>query len=400
MMRRFLVGAALVGGALAAFGAAAPALADPSSATPPLVGATELVTIAPSSGFVDDPVATDDQRLAYVLADDAGKTELHVLTPATHAEAVVDLAPVTHHPIALHLAGDRVFVVGDDGGQQHAALVDLVAHGKAHPAGAIVYKLGPASHIAVITRGGRARVAVERDTETDNGTRHDVELVALETGRRLAAGRPLALDGTGYNKQLDFHVNHWSDGMTLAYGIKGGVWDRKEDQRSPDVEATYDLVTGRFVATHPIKDLFEQRKRYEVLAAAGGTLDFLRMKWDNSVVEIWHGGGKTDATLDQPVATYQPKSLQGLVEPDGSAWIALDVDPVNPAAVARKKADPAYLDVFHAAPDGKAERVARVLATGVQARFGAMGHDRFWLLERSSGFDRGGRKLVLYQLAH
>ena len=395
MTRGRLLGAAILGCSVAALAA------DPAPENPPVVGATELVSIEPNTGlFVDDPVTSDAQRLAYVIADDTGKTELHVLTVATNQEAVVDLAPVTHHPAALHLVGDRVFVVGIDDDKPHAALVELAAHGKSRPAGTVVYKLGPASQIAVITRAGKTRVALDRDTQTDAGTRHDVELVAIETGRRIASARPFEVDSTGYDKQLDFRVNHWSDGMTLAYGIKGGAWDRKEDQRSPDTEATYDLVTGKIVAKKPIQDLFEQRKRFQVLAAAGGTVDFLRMKWNNSVVEIWHDGVKTDAVLDQPIATYAPKSLEGVVERDGSAWIALAVDPVNPAAVARKKADPEYVDVFHAGSDGRAERVARVLAPGLHEQFGVMGHDRFWLLERSSGFARGGRKLTLYQLSH
>ena len=66
-------------------------------------------------------------------------------------------------------------------------------------------------------------------------------------------------------------------------------------------------------------------------------------------------------------------------------------------AVARKKADPEYLDVFVAPAGGKAVRKARVLAAGARHRFGVAG-DRFWLLERNQGFDRGGKNLVLYQV--
>jgi hypothetical protein len=76
----------------------------------------------------------------------------------------------------------------------------------------------------------------------------------------------------------------------------------------------------------------------------------------------------------------------------------LKTDPVNPDAVARKKADPEYVDVFQAGPDGKAIRKARVLETGLRVRFGVAGA-RFWLLERSSGFERGGKTLTLYSFA-
>ena len=95
---------------------------------------------------------------------------------------------------------------------------------------------------------------------------------------------------------------------------------------------------------------------------------------------------------------YDPKSLQGELEPDGTGWLALTVDPVNPDAVARKKADPEYLDIFHIDSDGKAVRVARMLSDrhAPQARRDAA--IRFWLLERSKGFDRGGKSLTIYRL--
>jgi len=51
-------------------------------------------------------------------------------------------------------------------------------------------------------------------------------------------------------------------------------------------------------------------------------------------------------------------------------------------------------------PDGKAPRKARVLAKGVRHRFGLVADkagDKFWLLERNNGFDRGGRSLTVYQ---
>jgi hypothetical protein len=169
--------------------------------------------------------------------------------------------------------------------------------------------------------------------------------------------------------------------------------------RAPDSEATYDLITGKFVANKPIADLFEQRKRFQMLADAGGQLDFLRIKPDNSAVELWRAGSPTAVVLDQPLAQYDTKSLMGVIQPDGSTWIALKVDPVHPEAVARKKADPEYLDIFRAGPDGKATRKARILAKGLRHRFGVV-DNFYWLLERSTGFDRGGRALTIYQLSN
>lgn len=364
---------------------------------PPLVGATEVVKVAPSGGFVDDAIALDAQRLAYVVADTSARAELHVLALATKQEQVVDLSPITLHPIALELVGaSRAFVVGaTDDGKQVAALIDISEKAKGKP----IYKLPAASQITVITRDGKPRVAVHNATVTRTGSRHEVAVFALDTGARIGAPRAFELDAANTNKALDFRVNHFSDGFTRAHGIKGGEWDKKEDQRSPDVEATYDLVTGKLVDKAPITDLFEQRRRYQTLADAGNRVDFLRVAADSSTtaVQLWRAGKPRPVELDQPLAVYDAKSVQGVVLADGSAWLALKVDPVNPDAVARKKADVEYLDLFRVSSDGKATRKARILATNLRHRFG-VGGTRVWLLERNQGFDRGGKSIAVYEL--
>jgi len=411
--------------AVVAYGVAG---AAPRPTVPALVGAMEIERFQAPTGFIDDAIAFDDTRFAYVVADGAQKCELNVIgpaatptgpaaTPTTPAPAagsgsgsgatptsnglVVDLAPITLHPLTLKLMGPRVFVTGlDANNAQVAALVELST-------GKPVYKLGPAKNITVITRDGKPRVAVHRVT----GTKHEVELDAIETGKRVAAGHALELDASDTSKALELEVNHWSDGWTKAYGIKGGEWDRKENQRSPDVEATYDLIAGKLIDKHPIADLFEQRKRFQVLeqAKADAKLDFVRMSWDNANVVAWRAGKAQNIELDQTLGQYDPKSLQGVLESDGTTWIALKVDPVNPDAVARKKADPEYVDIFKAGSDGKAVRKVRVLATGAMLKLGVLPkstaaarggrpEDLLWLLERSPGFDRGGKALMIYKL--
>ena len=381
------------------------AAAQPKPGTPPaqlapLVGAAEVVKINPPAGFIDDPVTTDDQRVAYVVTETGSKTELHVYSFALKAEQVVDITGVTLRPIALQLVGPRALVIGvTEDGSNNAALVELADKGKVK-AGAVVYKLGPATHITPIVRDGKPRLAVHKAVAGASGTRHEVEIVAIETGKRVAAGKPFELDSASKQAKLELTVNHWSDGMTRAYGIKAGAWDRKEDQRSPDVEAMYDLVTGKVTAT-PISDLYEQRRRFQALADAGGQLDFVRMAWDNSGLQVWKAGKAKAITFDEPFSSYDPKSLQAYVTADGGAWLALKVDPVNAAAVERKKADPEYFDLFRVTPDGKATRKTRVLAKGLRHRFGLVADkagDKFWLLERNAGMDRGGRSLGVYQV--
>jgi hypothetical protein len=361
----------------------------------PLVGATEVAKVKPAFGFIDDVVANDDKRVAYVVTDAGSHAEVHVLEGTQDTTA--DISALTTHPTALRLFGARAFVAGmtaDD--QQLGALIELTAKGKL-PAGRAVFKTPVVEHVAVIKRDGKLVAALDDTTDAKTGVRHQVSLVALETGKRLAVGKPFEVDAKNTNAQLELKVNHWADGMTHAFGLKGGEWDKKENQRTPDVEATYDLVTGKFIDKKPIGDLFEQRKRFAVLASVTDHVEFVRMTEDGKAVELWRAGKPTPVMLDQPITNYDAKSLQGVINADGSAWIALKIDPVNADAVARKKADPEYLDIFQVTPDAKATRKSRILATGVRHLFGVAG-DNFWLLERSSGSDRGGKALTFYKL--
>jgi len=362
---------------------------------PALEGATESLKLTTPSGFIDDAVGVDNERLVYVVADTSSKAELHVVTLATKAEQVVDVSALTLHPLAVHLIGPRALVIGEvEGGKQMGALVELADKGRVK-AGTAVYKIAPATHITYL---GKRGVAVHRVTTTANSTRHEVELVSADRGRRIGAMRVMVLGPGDVEKKMDFRVNHWSDGWTRAHGIKGGEWNRKENQRSPDTEATYDVLSGKLLDRQKITDLFEQRKRFQTLADAGGQLDFVRFSWDNKALQVWRGGVLGKLELDQPLSTYDPKSLQSVVTPDG-LWIALKVDPVNVEAVARKKADPEYLDIFRAGLDGKAIRKARILAPGMRHRFGAMADGKgFWLVERNQSMDRGGKSLTVYQL--
>jgi hypothetical protein len=365
------------------------ASAQPKSDAVPLLGAQAQVTGTAGSGFVDDVVASDGDRFGYVIADGTNTAALHVATIGKPDEQIIDISTITLQPIAMTFVGPRLFVVGINEGKQVAALVELESKTK-KKAGTALYRVGPAEHITLITRDGKQRVAVHHQAEQTGNTTHTVELVAIETGRRVAAGKALVVDGQGTDKKLDFRVNHWSAGWTRAHGIKAGEWDRKENQKATDQEAVLDLVTGKVEKTK-ITDLFDQKRRFAALATANGQLDFLRMSQTNTSIELWRAGKMAALALDQKLTDYDPKSLQF----DGD-WFALKVDPVNADAVARKRADPEYLDIFKIT-DGKAIRKARVLAKGVRHRFGVAG-ERFWLLERNAGFERGGKSVTLYTL--
>ncbi len=367
--------------------------AAPRSKPAALVGATEKVVLTAPSGFIDDAVEVDPDRAIYTVSDSSTKSEIHIYTFATKADQTIDISSLTLHPTELHVLGKRALVIGADGDRQIGGMVELADRGRVK-AGTVIYKIAPATHITYL---GKRGIAVHRTTATGDSTRHEIELLSTTRGRRIGARRTLVLDAKGRDAKLDFRVNHWSDGWTRAHGIKGGEWNRKENQRSPDTEATYDVPTRRWIERNKITDLFAQRKRFQTLADAGGKLDFVRFTWDNKTLRLWRGGTPEDLDVDQKLSTYDPKSLQSAVH-DGSAWFALTVDPVNPDAVNRKKADPVYLDIFQIAGT-KATRRARVFSKDTRYRFGTTADGKgFYLLKKNSSMDRGGKSLAIYDL--
>ena len=373
------------------------AFAQPKSESVALLGAQPLVTASAPAGFIDDVVAVDGDRVAYVIANGTSAAALHITEVGKSDEQIVDIATITLQPTLLAFVGDRMFVVGMDADKQVAGLIELSGKDKRKPVGSTLYRVPAADHIGLIVRDGKKRIAVHRQAEKTGTTTHTVELLALENGKRVASGKPLVVDVNGHDKKLDFRVNHWSDGWTKAYGVKAGEWVRMEDQKATDQEATLDLVSGK-MERKKVEDLFDQKRRFTALADAQGKLELLRVPPNGSGIELWRAGKMSPLTLDQKFSDYDPKSMQGVVNADGSGWLALKVDPVNAEAVARKRADPEYLDIFKITADGKATRKARVLAKGVRHRFGAAGESRFWLIERNAGFERGGKTFTLYQL--
>ena len=391
-MRRVVRSTLIVALALVAPSArAAPAASVP---IPAPVGLSEVVKFRPERGFIDDPIAVDARgRLAFLETDGAAFSTVVVVDDGAPRARFARPGPATV-PLTLALVGTgdvaRVFIVasGEDG-RQRGTLYDL--------RGKEVRRFGPAAEVTLIGPTSKPRVSLHRiQSVGTNSVRHELELYDVATGKRLGAMYSLALDAAGRSDTLDFRVNHWLDGWTRAIGTRGGRWDARSDQRSPDVEAEYDMVGGRFVRTAPIPDVVAYTRRMQVLAQRDDRALFVRVADDGSGVEIWREGVIQRIDLDQPVGRYDAASIGLSVDAGGAMWIGLRVDPVNRAAVARGKTDPESLDLFRI--DGRrATRRAQVPAGKRRLRWGVLG-DRIWVVERNVGFDRGGSALTLYRL--
>ena len=368
-----------------------PAKIVPPPPPPELVGLTETGSLTPDRGFIDDPTATDGTNLAVIVTDSGSMVELRVLGPDGVSHATVNLADVSPTVRRLYLQANRVFVVADDpaGGPVTAALVGFD--------GKIIRRHARATDLTLRAIGGKDTVIAYTRSNAAAGEQHQVALFDLVSGKKVAKkGGKVVIGSDGRDGKLDLRVDYWLDDHTVVAGLRGGVWRKREDQRSPDTRAMYDLVTSKWVKDEPITNLLEHARRLETLVAHSGERVFVHIPSDGGDAELWRDGVTTKLTLDPPLATYDPGSLRWAVRGE-RVWFSLTVDPVNPAAVERKKADPEYLDLFEV--DGaRAVRKARIYAPKKKFSWGWAG-DTLWVLEKNVGFGRGGKSLRLFRLA-
>jgi hypothetical protein len=389
------------------FGLVAAAAAQPAKKPPPkivkdpppapLVGVTQLGAFAPERGFLDDVVTTDGTRLGVVVTDGDQLVEVQVLGMADAGEvARVDVHAAAPSVRRFYILGDRLFVVPElpDGAPADGKVTPFIVgfDGKPVKGGP---KLKAATDVFVRPVSGQpAVIAYTRDPGYRKGLLHQVEAFDLGKGKKIGKKTARIIVGKdARDAKLDFKPHYFLDDMTVAVGTRGGVWRKSEDQRSPDTHASYDMLTATFGKDEPITDLMGRARKIEVMTEHPHRL-FARMKEDNSTVEVWRDGVATAIELDQPLELYTAASLAFGVRGD-KLWVSLQVDPVNPPAVARKKADPEYLDLFEV--DGnRAVRKVRVLAPKKKLRWGWVG-DVLWVMEKNVGFDRGSKIITLYR---
>ena len=360
----------------------------PAAAIAGLVGATETGAYTLSSGFFDDAIVHDDRGLGFVATDGATRARVTVGLGTAAVPTTIDVSALTSHVVAFAADGKDVVVIGTNENEEPIA-------GRIDATGKVRWRVAPATAMAFVTRARRPVLAVYRRRDAPTGTRHTTEVLALASGTRVGAARTLTLDPLGKNTALDFQLGYFTDGYTRAVGIKGGKVNPKIDQRDPNTEATYDLPAGAFVAQQPILDLYAQRKRFDAVARAQGATRFIGWTQDLSGLEMWNGATRVDVTLDQSILPYDQGSLQTAFATDGTAWLALQVEPLNATAIKKKTRDAAFFDIYAVAGDGTATRRIRVPAESKRFRFGAAAHGQLWLLERNRGFDRGGTRLSI-----
>jgi len=357
---------------------------------------TKVWSSKPHKGFIDDPMAFDasGSRFGYVHTDSAQFMSIVVLKTSTFKpEVEIKVGDATMVPKRLVFSpdGTRLVFLWMDGykGTRGALLYEL-------PSGKMLKKLGPANHARVILYKGQQVLCLTTTASAAGATNHTVTAYRTKDFRRVAGGKTVV--GADLSiKKPPIRLLYWEPGNATLVGMQKGVYDRKRDIRLPERGVRYDVLARKIIWAEEPKEVVAWTKATTMRPNHPGQLRFLEVSDD---LQTLHHVDMNNAlgSVTTPVkwSLYEPKSLEQSESWDGrEIYFSMTIDPVNPAAVRRKKADLERMDLYRLDPGPKATPLGQVLTD--KRRFAWKAADRhFAYLVKLKGFGRGGKEIRVY----
>jgi hypothetical protein len=382
---------------LAAAAGLVPAVASAKAAPKPLEPEHAL---KPSEGYFDEAFALEPggAHLYVVRTDGATFAKLEVVDLATgkttssfdlpkDATQVERLEPLE--------AGKGAVVIARAGTPEAPMLTATIIDG-AGKAGA---KVGPAHAFGRPTDKPDLLVAFDRKAGA-----HEVDVTYTVAPYKLdtlaPVGKPRVYKVVGgVLKTPPFRVLDFVDGYTRVVGEIPRAYVKKDDVREPPRMATLDALTGKLADEAPIADVMVWAQSAKLRARHPGQAVFVELNQDDAGVDVVDAMGKRQPVeLAVPYNLYDPKSLGDQEGPEaGAVYFAIAVDPVNPEAVKRQKADLPMLDVYgtKGRSDAPVLRGRVFIPRSVAWR---AGYGKVVTLKRFKSFTRGGDELDVYKL--
>lgn len=361
-------------------------------------------------GFIDDAFALDQGgRIAILRTDSASFARLQVVdlrTGATRHSFDVGNPQQLFERVLFAGPGGGIVVITRDPATDARSAQHFTAEGKA------LGHVGPATDFGLAARGGREYlVAWDRRALTSGATTYVLSQHRLDGLTRVGKqrGYTIAKDGTLARPPLKFLG--FQDGYSQLVGQKPGGYDKAKDVRQPDRAAIVDGLDGQLILDADIADVLawaygnqlrRRRPNRSLFAVVSDEQDALHL------VDVL--GRKVPLSLAGTFSHYDPSSLEE--QEDGasrSLYFSFAVDPLHPEALARRKADKTYLDVYRArvrgAPDARTppavetRRLVRAPLGDRPASWVAqMGENAGFvaLLRKHKSFSRGGTELEVY----
>lgn len=333
---------------------AAPATAQPTTtkAAAPAAspGAKPHFVYRADKGFIDDAFAVDpvNGMAAILRTDSASFARLEVIDlQAGKGVRSYPLGDPQQIFERVLFAGDGTALVlitrNPTSGNRTAQRFDE----QGAPGGLV----GPATDFGVTSRGGkRMLVAWTKSGDERNGrgkasytvTAHD-----LATLTRIGKTFSVATED-GVLKKPALKLGAWADGYTRMVGQKLGEYDKQKDVRLPDRAAAYDVLSSNIAWESDIGDVYAWATVGNLRKRNPNRSAFVVVTADQSAVELVDAlGTRTPLPLAQPFEMYDPRSLvEQELGLDDQLTFGLSLDPMNPQALARRKADKPYLDLY------------------------------------------------------
>jgi hypothetical protein len=344
-----------------------------------------------ASGFIDDAftMRADGKAVAYITTDGATTATLH-LADLGGTDVKVPGAPIDAVGIEW-MSPTRVLVVRGREGTSTAQAFTAAGPDKAKP-------IGPFAKFAFATIDGK-RALVTYTRSEKRGVDHALAAYVLETLKPLKR-RSWHEDGEGQIKQGPSSIKPlwWADGYTVLAALRAGEFDKARDMRRPDRYTRLDTFNGKVIAETEVQDVLAFTQIALLRRDAPNQHVIARYSDDRKKLLFVDGVSEYEVVLPRELWKYEFSTLAWQILDDKRVALSLTIDPVNPDAVSRKKADVDDLDLYEVDRQSHAVRpLLRLPGQGRRSAWQLVGN-RLLLLRKGKGFDRGGVALEIFDI--
>jgi hypothetical protein len=160
-----------------------------------------------------------------------------------------------------------------------------------------------------------------------------------------------------------------------------------------------DALTGKVASESEIEDVYAWALASKLRGERPNHTTFAQLNQEQNGFDVVDAlGRKQPLPLAVPFRLYDHRTLHDQEGPEkGAYYVSIAIDPVNPDAVARKKADLPMLDLYtvDVARRTSAHRARIMLPRPVTWK---AGYGKLVVLKRFKSFARGGDALDVYDL--
>jgi hypothetical protein len=262
-----------------------------------------------------------------------------------------------------------------------------------------IKELVGADDIAVVPHQGRQVLSlVSRRQEKSGRTRVSLALHDTLSLKRVAR-TSLTVDANNGIKVAgrSMRLLYWGPGMTELVALEPGKYDGARDIRLPDLRVRYDVVKKQTIGAKRPENAILARKALQMREQHPAQRRLAHVSNDLKQLYLV----RADDTLRklktaQRWQLYEARSLRQHESWDGQVlYFSLTVDPVNPEALARKKAAPERVDFYRLDSSGSLRLLGGTLVEKREFAWAASA-SHIAYLRKLRGFARGGKVLELH----